>query len=97
MILADWLSMKDEHMLGRCYWRAFFRVGTSFQNMYFFGRRDNLDKTAIRFHFGEAFDNIDGSLLYVDGDIAESWIDKDKLSFSEIKGDLAITLVPPVY
>jgi hypothetical protein len=45
---------------------------------------DNLDKTAIRFHFGEAFDNVNGSLLYVDGDIAESWIDKDKLLFYEI-------------
>jgi hypothetical protein len=45
---------------------------------------NNLDKTAIRFHFGEAFDNVNGSLLYVDGDIAESWIDKDKLLFYEI-------------
>ena len=38
---------------------------------------DNLNEIAIRFHFGEAFNNVDGSLLYVRGDIAESWIHED--------------------
>ena len=60
----------------------------SFENLYFFGQMDNLDKIAIIFHFGEAFDNVDGSLLYVGGDIAKSWIDEDKLSFFEL-GPLA--------
>ena len=49
----------------------------SFENLYFFGQMDNLDKIAIRFH-------VDGSLLYVGGDIAKSWIDEDKLSFFEL-------------
>ncbi|CAD6244440.1 unnamed protein product [Miscanthus lutarioriparius] len=57
----------------------------SFENLYFFGHMDNLDKIAIRFHFGEAFDNVDGLLLYVGGDIAKSWIDEDKLSFFEME------------
>jgi len=48
-----------------------------------------MDWIAIRFHFGGAFVNVDGLLLYADGGTAESRIELDKLSFFEIKGHLA--------
>jgi hypothetical protein len=49
---------------------------------------DDLDKIAIRFHFGGSFQSVSGHSWYVGGDIAESWIDVDKLSYFEIRGHL---------
>ena len=50
---------------------------------------DDLDKIAIRFHYGGSFETANGQSVYVGGDIAESWIDVDKVSYFEIKGHLA--------
>jgi hypothetical protein len=49
---------------------------------------DDLDKIAIRFHFGGSFVTVRGHVHYVGGDLGESWIDVDKLSYFEIKGHL---------
>jgi hypothetical protein len=57
--------------------------------MFVVGRMDNLDKICIRFHFGGAFTNVGGSLFYVGGDTANSWIDQDKVSSFDIRGHLA--------
>ncbi|CAD6248408.1 unnamed protein product [Miscanthus lutarioriparius] len=43
---------------------------------------DNMDRMCIRFHFGGTFTTVGSGR----GDIAESWIDVDRLSFFEIKG-----------
>ena len=55
---------------------------------FFVIRTDNLDNIAIRFHFGCYFHTANGHVHYVGGEIAESWIDVDKLSYFEIKGHL---------
>jgi hypothetical protein len=39
------------------------------------------DKICIKFHFGGSFTSVGGAQFYVGGDIAESWIEVDKLSF----------------
>ncbi|CAD6333900.1 unnamed protein product [Miscanthus lutarioriparius] len=57
---------------------------------------DNLDRICIRFHFGGTFTTVGGALFYVGGDIAESWIDVDRLSFFEIKGHLTDHYNPSV-
>ena len=53
------------------------------------------DRICIRFHFGGQFTNVGGAQFYVGGDIAESWIDLDRLSFFEIKGHLVDHYNPP--
>lgn len=63
--------------------------------MYVVGRMDNFDRMCIRFHFGGNFTNVGGSQFYIGGEIAESWIDVDKLSFFEIKSHLADHYNPP--
>lgn len=42
----------------------------------------------IRFHYGGWFQRVVSTLSYFGGDIGESWIDLDKVSFFEIKGHL---------
>jgi hypothetical protein len=42
----------------------------------------------IRFHFGGWFEKAGAHVHYLGGDIAESWIDVDKLSYFEIKGHM---------
>jgi hypothetical protein len=56
---------------------------------------DNMEYMCIRFHFGGSFTTVGGVKFYVGGDIAESWIELDKLSFFEIKGHLADHYNPP--
>jgi hypothetical protein len=63
--------------------------------MYVVGRMDHFSEMCIRFHFGGQFTFVGGSRFYVGGDIGESWIDVDKLSFFEIKGHLADHYNPP--
>ena len=58
-------------------------------------RMASYDRICIRFHFGGQFTNVGGAQFYVGGDIAESWIDLDRLSFFEIKGHLADHYNPP--
>jgi len=53
------------------------------------------DKICIKFHFGGSFTSVGGAQFYVGGDIAESWIEVDKLSFFEIKGHLSDHYNPP--
>ncbi|CAA0818600.1 Unknown protein [Striga hermonthica] len=47
------------------------------------------DQICIRFHYGGSFTTIGGSQFYVGGDIAESWIDMDRLSYFEVVGHLS--------
>lgn len=54
-----------------------------------------MDWIAVRFHFGGTFVNVDGLLLYVGGETAESRIELDKLSFFEITGHLADHFTSP--
>jgi len=48
----------------------------------------NLNIICIRFHFGDSFETEGANMYYLGGDIAESWIDVDKLSYFEINGHL---------
>jgi hypothetical protein len=51
------------------------------------GRMD--DRICIRFHYGGSFTTVEGAQFYVGGDIAESWIDMDRLSYFEVVGHLS--------
>jgi hypothetical protein len=64
--------------------------------VFFVTRTDNLDSIAIQFHFGCYFHTANGHVHYVGGEIAESWIDVDKLSYFEIKGHLGDHLTSKV-
>lgn len=45
----------------------------------------------IRFHYGGWFQRVGSTLSYLGGDIGESWIDLDKVSFLRSRGIWKIT------